>query len=83
MIMDTRNAPLTEAERIALANFRTAYGREWKQFLLAAWRGGVYRGCRMAGQDTGILRGIRNQRGPTWLLDKCRPLDLEPPAPTA
>jgi hypothetical protein len=26
-----------------------------------------YKGLRMGGHDTGILRDIRNMRGPTWL----------------
>lgn len=72
--------PLTENERLALVAFRYTYGREWKQYLLAAWQGGRYRGMSMAGNDSGILRAIRNERGPTWLIDHCPPRILEPPA---
>jgi hypothetical protein len=62
-----KQPPLTNEERAALLEFKAKYGREWKQYLMAAWLSYAYRGRPMGGQDTGILRNIRNMRGPTWL----------------
>lgn len=59
--------PLTDIERQALTAFKATYGREWKRYLAAAWMSESYRGIRKGGHDTGILREIRNQRGPAWL----------------
>jgi len=58
---------MTEDERKALLIFRAEYGREWKQYLMAAWLSYSYKGRHMGGLDTGILRQIRNDRGPSWL----------------
>ncbi len=72
--------PMREDERQALAAFAKDYGREWKQYLCAAWLSYSYKGLHMGGKDTGTLRGIRNQRGHAW-LDRVRPADLREPAP--
>jgi hypothetical protein len=60
-------APLTEEERTALLAFKAEYGREWKQYLIAAWLSYAYKGRHMGGRDSGILRSIRNDRGCEWL----------------
>lgn len=60
-------APITSEEREALTAFKAEYGREWKQFLMAAWLSYAYKGRHMGGRDTGILRSIRNDRGGDWL----------------
>ena len=60
-------AKMTEDERKALLIFKAEYGREWKQYLMAAWLSYSYKGIHMGGRDTGILRQIRNDRGPSWL----------------
>jgi hypothetical protein len=65
--MNDRNRPLTDDERNALLAFKAEYGREWKQYLMAAWLSYAYKGRQMGGKDTGILRSIRNEFGPTWL----------------
>lgn len=51
----------------ALKAFAAEYGREWKQYLLAAWLSYAYKGRQMGGRDSGILRGIRNEFGSEWL----------------
>lgn len=61
--------PLDLAEHVALAAFAKEYGREWKQYLMAAWLSHKYKGVHMGGKDTGTLRQIRNSRGHSWLHD--------------
>lgn len=61
--------PLEADELAALKAFAAEYGREWKQYLMAAWLSSAHRGRAMGGKDTGILRGIRNTFGPSWLVD--------------
>lgn len=69
--------PLEADEAEALKAFAAEYGRHWKMYLMAAWMSSSYRGRQMGGKDTGILRGIRNQFGPSWLVDfKMSDLDL-------
>ncbi len=51
----------------ALQRFAAEYGREWKQYLFAAWLSYTYKGRPMAGKDTGTLRSIRNEFGNEWL----------------
>lgn len=58
---------LTQEERDALLAFKAEYGREWRQYLMAAWLSYSYKGRAMGGRDTGILRQIRNTRGGEWL----------------
>jgi hypothetical protein len=69
-------SPITEIERAALARFAAEYGREWKQYLFAAWLSHSYKGRHMGGQDTGTLRQIRNQRGHEWVR-RLRTADLD------
>ncbi len=61
------NSPITAEELEALQAFRAEYGREWKQYLQAAWLSYAYKGRHMGGRDSGILRNIRNNRGCEWL----------------
>ncbi|ESZ06825.1 MULTISPECIES: hypothetical protein [unclassified Mesorhizobium] len=63
----TGGTPITTEEREALLAFKAEYGREWRQYLQAAWLSYAYKGVHMAGRDTGILRSIRNERGCQWL----------------
>lgn len=58
----------TPEQHAALAAFAAKYGRCWKQYLMAAWLSYSYRGTHMGGQDSGTLREIRNQFGPSWLV---------------
>jgi hypothetical protein len=67
--MKNRYRELHADELQALSDFAAEYGREWKQYLLAAWLSYAYKGRHMGGRDSGILRNIRNEFGPTWLLD--------------
>lgn len=59
--------PITDEERAALIAFKAEYGREWRQYLMAAWLSYSYKGRHMGGRDSGILRTIRNMRGCDWL----------------
>jgi hypothetical protein len=59
--------PLELHELIAVQAFAAEYGRDWKEYLKAAWLSYTYKGKRMGGQDTGTLRMIRNHRGHDWL----------------
>ena len=54
-------------ELAALQAFAAEYGREWKQYLFAAWLSHSHKGRQMGGRDTGILRSIRNEFGNEWL----------------
>ena len=58
---------LTPEELKALRDFAAEYGRDWKQYLFAAWLSYAYKGRHMGGADTGILRSIRNEFGNEWL----------------
>lgn len=50
----------THAQRVALLDFRTKYGRTWKAKLCQMWSNG--------GDDAfPLLRQVRNQFGPLWL----------------
>lgn len=59
---------LTSEELQALQTFAKKYGREWKQYLFAAWLSYAYKGNHMGGKDTGTLREIRNEFGNEWLF---------------
>lgn len=65
--MTDQHAPLSTEEHIAVTNFAAEYGREWKEYLKAAWLSYAYKGRHMGGADTGTLRMIRNTRGHSWL----------------
>lgn len=58
---------LSPEELKALQEFAAEYGREWKEYLFAAWLSYSYKGRHMGGADTGILRQIRNEFGNEWL----------------
>lgn len=58
---------LNTDEMKAVKDFASEYGREWKQYLMAAWLSYAYKGRHMGGQDTGILRYLRNDLGSEWL----------------
>jgi hypothetical protein len=49
----------------ALQRFAFKYGRNWKQELNLAWSQGSYEG----NPDANLLQQIRNERGPTWLMN--------------
>lgn len=58
---------LNPEELEAIQTFAAKYGREWKEYLWAAWLSYTYKGKHMGGADTGTLRCIRNQLGNAWL----------------
>ena len=62
-----RHRELNPDELQALQAFAKEYGREWKQYLSAASLSHAYKGRHMGGQDTGVLRCIRNEFGHQWL----------------
>ena len=53
---------LTNEQRQALQDFADKNGTQWKSELIHLWN---------AGRDVGLLRQIRNQFGPLWLLTRC------------
>lgn len=54
------------AEQVAaLKAYAAKNGRTWKSKLLADWMG-----ARIS--EGAILRSVRNDFGPTWLLDRCK-----------
>lgn len=63
-----KHRELEPDELEALQSFAKEYGREWKQYLMAAWGSYSYKGRHMGGQDTGTLRCIRNEFGHDWLM---------------
>jgi hypothetical protein len=58
---------LSTDELIIVRDFARAYGRDWKQYLQAAWLSYSYKGIHMGEQDTGTLRCLRNELGHEWL----------------
>lgn len=56
---------ITPEQLAALQDFARRYGRDWKNYLRAAWAGETWRGIRPS--DTGPLRDVRNTFGPSWL----------------
>lgn len=65
--MNTRRTPslddVTPDQREALINFRTKNGPDWRAKLNDHW----FRGTDDRQPDGGLLRQVRNQRGPSWL----------------
>ncbi|TCN28624.1 hypothetical protein [Sinorhizobium americanum] len=53
--------PLTPEQEVALQAYAARHGRRWKSILNNAWMGGP------PYDDGGLLRGLRNSHGPTWL----------------
>lgn len=53
--------PLTPEQEAALQAYAARHGRRWKSILNNAWMGGP------PYDDGGLLRGLRNSHGPTWL----------------
>lgn len=53
---------LTDEQRQALQDFADKNGAQWKSKLVHLWN---------TGRDVGLLRQIRNQFGPQWLLTRC------------
>ncbi|AGS25188.1 hypothetical protein [Rhizobium etli] len=53
--------PLTADQQAALQANAARHGRRWKSILSNAWMGGPQH------DDGGLLRGLRNSHGPTWL----------------
>ncbi|WP_088939847.1 hypothetical protein [Rhizobium sp. N122] len=53
--------PLTPEQEAALQAYAVRHGRRWKSILNNAWMGGP------PYDDGGLLRGLRNSHGPTWL----------------
>lgn len=53
--------PLTPEQEAALQVYAARHGRCWKSILNHAWMGGLPH------DDGGLLRGLRNSHGPTWL----------------
>ncbi|WP_434730639.1 hypothetical protein [Rhizobium binae] len=60
-----RLPPLTPEQQAALQAYAARHGRRWKSVLHNVWMGGAPH------DDGGILRGLRNSHGPTW-LQSCR-----------
>lgn len=56
-----RLPPLTPEQVCALQAYAARHGRRWKSILNNVWTGGAPH------EDGGILRGLRNTHGPTWL----------------
>ena len=59
------NQKLTDDQYAALHAFAARHGRHWKQFLRHAWE----TGCWTFGADSPALQSVRNQFGPTWLVN--------------
>lgn len=52
---------LTDDQEAALREYAVRHGRRWKSILSHVWMGGP------PYDDGGVLRGLRNTHGPTWL----------------
>lgn len=51
---------MNDEQREALRNFRAEHGKRWKRRLLAGWE---------ISEFPGPLQQIRNQYGPSWLVN--------------
>ncbi len=67
--MNERN-PVTADEIAALRAYAAKHGRTWKATLLGVWAG------QAPYDDAGILRRIRNSRGPSWLVSYRLPKEV-------
>lgn len=56
-----RLPPLNPEQEAALQAYAARHRRRWKSILNDVWMGGAPH------DDGGILRGLRNSHGPTWL----------------
>lgn len=54
----------------AVQRFATAHGRSWKSELSNAW----FSGADEREQDSALLRQVRNQFGPAWLMSRRNPV---------
>jgi hypothetical protein len=59
----------TQEQLAALTRFATKYGRTWKSKLGDVWMDGNYHGTMFSGSDAYHLQQIRNQFGPSWLVN--------------
>ncbi|WP_200847879.1 hypothetical protein [Rhizobium sp. 18055] len=57
-----RLPPLTVEQHRALQAYAAKHGRRWKSILNIVWMGAA------PYDDGGILRGLRNSHGPSWLV---------------
>lgn len=55
---------LTDEQREVIEAFAHKYGREWKEVLRNAW----FNGKDIAEHNGHLLRQVRNNLGPRWLL---------------
>lgn len=65
---------LTPAQLEALRRFAAINGRAWKSCLNNAWLTGCYADYGV-GEFTGPLQSIRNEFGPSWLVNFRFPLE--------
>jgi hypothetical protein len=68
--MATTQIRLTEDQLAALRSYSNTFGRTWKSKLNTAWFNGtdVYE-ANERGESIGyLLRQVRNQFGPSWLV---------------
>jgi hypothetical protein len=66
---------LTDAQMAAIQLWASRNGRNWKSFLRAAWTTGNYGTFESANH----LQQIRNERGPSWLVNFRLPKAKEVP----
>ena len=66
---------ITDDQRAAVAAFRDAKGREWKEELGLLWMSGQYTRADIPGDQAALLQQVRNQFGPEWLMN-VSPADL-------
>lgn len=72
---------LTDDQRVAVAAFRDANGRDWKQKLGVLWMTGNYGRLGIGTDQVALLQQVRNQFGPEWLVNVKR-TDLDAPDDT-
>lgn len=61
------NSPLTDEELAAIKAWKDVYGKAWKKCLHNAWMAVYYPG--LDDNTASTLQRIRNQRGPSWLVN--------------
>jgi hypothetical protein len=71
----TTEYEITDDQRAAVAAFRDAKGREWKEELGLLWMSGQYARAGIARDQAALLQQVRNQLGPEWLMN-VSPTDL-------
>ncbi len=72
MVQSTKLGGMADDQRAAVAAFRDANGRDWKEGLGSLWMTGNYSRRGIDKDQAALLQQVRNQFGPEWLENVTR-----------